>query len=163
MGMPLSPPDVRGASIQPARAEDLTAILDLLVRCGLPIEGMGQDPVRFLVARSPAPSGAGAVLGCVGLEIHGSSCLLRSFAVTPAVRGHGLALRLIRASLEKARAAGCAHAYLLTLTVERLALRHGFHRVTREEVPPSVLASREFSLTTCAPAAVMHLPLTSPD
>jgi amino-acid N-acetyltransferase len=143
-----------GQEIGPARPGDLEAIEKLLVLCDLPLEGVRDDVTRFLVIRS-GPD----LIGCSGLEVHGKSCVLRSLAVMPKARGRGLGHGLIRATLDLARKAGCTDAYLLTNTIESVAAGHGFRWITREEVPAEALRSKEFTISACASAAIMHLRL----
>ncbi|HET9482028.1 MAG TPA: GNAT family N-acetyltransferase [Candidatus Polarisedimenticolia bacterium] len=150
--------DSAGADrIEGARAGDLPEIRALLLRCGLPVEGAAEHVGRFFVARDAA----GGVVGCSGLEVHESAAVLRSLAVAPERRGGGLARRLIESTLSAARRAGCTDAYLLTHTVEKMAARYGFSRVPRDQVAHDALRSGEFSLRTCATAAIMHRSLIS--
>jgi len=148
---------MREGPLEPARSEDLPSILDLLARCGLPTEGVADHLGRFVVAREN-----GHVIACTGVEVHGEICVLRSLAVAPEARGRGIARRLIERSLEMAVDAGCTDAYLLTLSVEDLAARYGFKRVTRDAVSASLLRSKEFQLNACATAIVMHRHLARP-
>ena len=140
--------------IEPARPEDLASIESLLTSCGLPVDGVREHLGGFLVARDES-----GLIGCCAMEAHGRSGVLRSLAVIPAQRGRGLGSRLIDETLALAGRLGCSDIYLLTFTIENLAARHGFRRISRENVSPEALASREFSITVCATAAVMHLPL----
>ncbi len=149
---PGAPLDLR---VEPARPEDLPAVLDLLRRCTLPLEGVAEHLGGFLLARSGGDPG-GPPVGCAGLEARGSSAVLRSLAVSPEERGRGIARCLMDALLERARQAGCTDAYLLTLNLESMAARRGFQRIGRDALPDEVLESPEASLACCASAALMH-------
>ena len=140
-----------GATIEPARPEDLAEIQRLLTCCALPLDGAADHIGDFLVARRH-----GRVAGCVGWEKYGSSAVLRSLAVLPEARGSGLGAALIDEVLARARHAGCRDVYLLTLTIETMAARHGFDRISRSDVSEEALKSAEFSLGCCASAVVMR-------
>ncbi len=146
------PASVYTGMLEPAHQGDLPSILALLARCGLPADGVPDHLGRFVVARE-----SGRLVGCTGVEVHGKACVLRSLAVEPSSRGRGIAHLLIDRSLDLAREAGCTDAYLLTFSAAALAAKKGFKRITREDVPASVLASREFQLDGCSTAIVMHM------
>ncbi len=141
------------AKVEPARPGDLDAIETLLAASGLPLEGV-RDATRFLVIRQ-GPD----LVACCGLEVHGASCVLRSLAVTPGSRGQGLGHLLIRSTIDLAREAGCADAYLLTNTIESVVAGYGFRPVERGEIPAEPLRSREFAISACSRATIMHLRL----
>ena len=145
-------------AIERALPADQAAVLDLLSRCDLPTEGVSEHLDRFLVAREPGgPSATARMVGCVGVEVYGRCGVLRSLAVAPESRGQGLGSRLMAEALSLAKEAGCREVFLLTRTIERMAAGHGFTKITRDQVPPAALASREFSLTQCSTAIVMGL------
>ncbi|MFB3817865.1 MAG: arsenite methyltransferase [Candidatus Methylomirabilales bacterium] len=135
--------------IQPAEPADVTAIQALLEEAGLPSD-IAPHVGEFLVARC-----AGRIVGCIGMEPAGAAALFRSLAVAPAYRGLGLAHRLFEALETRARGRGVEQAYLLTQTIEPLAVRWGFRRIERSDVPPVVLQTSEFRGACCASAAAM--------
>ena len=139
------------ATIDPATPADIPAIEQVLSSCGLPRDGAAAHVDGFLIARRHD-----RVVGCVGFEQYGSSCVMRSLAVLPETRALGLGAALIEAIIARARDAGCRDAYLLTLTIESMAARHGFVLITRSEVPEEARTSAEFSLDCCASATIMH-------
>ena len=98
-------------------------------------------------------------MGCIGLEVHGPSGLLRSFAVAPARRRHGLGAALHAAAVAMARAAGIRELYILTTTVRERALRDGFEDVARERVPEAIREGSQFRGLCPASAACMRLRL----
>jgi amino-acid N-acetyltransferase len=83
--------------------------------------------------------------GVVGLEIYGTVCLLRSLAVIPSKRSLGLGARLLAHGEYFARNKGVKSSYLLTETAEGYFARHGYHRVSRQEAPDAIKATRQFS------------------
>ncbi len=72
-------------SVERANADDLSAILDLLVRNDLPQEGLSNHLATTLVARAGQ-----AVVGSATLELYGLTALLRSVAVEPTLQGQNL-------------------------------------------------------------------------
>jgi mannose-6-phosphate isomerase-like protein (cupin superfamily) len=97
----------------------------------------------------------------VGLEPCGDAALLRSLAVTPARRRHGLGAALFERVVSRAILRGLTTAYVLTTTAERFCAAHGFERIPRTEVPPAVSATAQFRSLCPTSAAVFRRPLTS--
>jgi len=143
-------------SIELASASDAKSVITLLTEVGLPTHGVGEQIKNFLVARED-----GQVIGCVGLETYGESCLLRALAVRPDFQGKGLGLELMRQIISRARQQGLKQAVILTHTVERLAAKIGFERIPRESVDPRVAQSWEFQATACQQAVCMRLNLNA--
>jgi len=106
---------------------------------------------RFLVIREK-----GRLLGCVGNEIRGTGCVVRSLAVAPEARGRHLGRQLIAAAIDGAREAGCTDLYGLTNTAGRMLGHLGFSVISRDQVPEAVRASSEFGISACSAAAVLH-------
>jgi amino-acid N-acetyltransferase len=138
-------------SVRTATPNDLSAVRELLQDAGLPTAGVEQSLPRFVIAEAD-----GRVVGTAGLELYGAAALLRSVAVRPTFRGSGLGRVLVNRLLGQAEASGIAQVYLLTTTAERYFPRLGFARITREQVPPAVRASVEFTEACPASAAVMR-------
>lgn len=101
----------------------------------------------------------GRLAGCIGLEVHGDAGLLRSFAVAPPLRRHGIGAALHDAAVARARALGVRDLYVLTTTVRERALRTGFEEVAREEVPGAVREGSQFRSLCPATAACLRLRL----
>lgn len=99
------------------------------------------------------------LVGSVGLEVVGQDALVRSLAVASDRRGRGLAALLHDGALELARARSVKSLYLLTATAQDYAARKGFERVSRESVPPGILALPQFRALCPATAACMRLSL----
>ncbi len=141
-------------SINPAQASDISPVSVLLAGVELPTHGVEVHINNFLVARAGA-----TVIGCIGMEIYGQSCLLRSLAVHPDHRGQGLGSRLMAESIARAREQGIKQAVVLTHTVERLAARFGFERISRSSVDPRLAGSWEFQADCCQTAVCLRLSL----
>lgn len=137
------------ASLTQAAAEDLPAIVELLVASGLPTRDISATAhPEFLVARRD-----GRVIACIGLEGYGDTGLLRSLAVLAEHRGTGLGIALTRALERHAWQAGLARLVLLTETAEAFFRRRGYHVIARAEAPAAVRDSEEFR-SLCPVSAV---------
>ena len=143
------------ASIEPARATDLPAILALLGRSGLPQDGLSDHLATTLVARAGQ-----RVVGSAALELYGAASLLRSVAVDRAQRGQGVGGQLVLAALDLARQHSATRVYLLTETASGYFARFRFRPVARAEVHPAVQGSIEFTIACPASAQAMVLRLT---
>jgi amino-acid N-acetyltransferase len=141
---------MRTISIGVAGPSDLLAVLALLERSGLPREGLADHRETTLVARD-----GDDIVGSAALEIYGASALLRSVAVTSALRGEGLGQSLTHAALELACHRGVTTVYLLTETAADFFTRFGFHVVDRASVDALVQQSVEF--TSACPASAQVL------
>ncbi|MBV9956834.1 MAG: GNAT family N-acetyltransferase, partial [Acidobacteria bacterium] len=109
--------------ISNASPPDLSAILELLSAVDLPHEGVAEHLAGFIIARDDE----GRLLGTIGLERHGSTGLLRSAAVAPALQHSGVGSFLTTALLERAAADGVEKVVLLTSTArDFFARRFGF-------------------------------------
>jgi amino-acid N-acetyltransferase len=128
---------------------DFEAIKGLLREAGLPTEGVGEAGGTYLVARE-----GGSVIGCVGLEVYGAYGLLRSLAVSPERRGQGVGSALTHRALELARERGLRRVFLLTTTAEGFFTRFGFAPLPREQAPPEIQGSAEFT-SACPDTATL--------
>ncbi|MGW8391625.1 arsenic resistance N-acetyltransferase ArsN2 [Pseudoduganella sp. HUAS MS19] len=147
--------------IRNATGADWRAIETLLADSGLPVEGAREHLDFFIVGAS------GSEIRCVaGIELYGSVALLRSVAVSKALRGQGVGDRLLHAIRSKARAEGAATLYLLTTTAAAFFGKRGFRQIERSNAPDILKASREFQGVCPASATLMvessgtsHLPV----
>ena len=141
----VDPPYIRAA--EPA---DLAGIERLLTTSGLPVDGVRDALAGFVVAQS-----GDDLAGVAGLEVCCDNALLRSVAVLPQWRSHGLGRALVTRVISDAEARGIRALYLLTTTAERYFPTFGFQRIAREDVPDDVRNTGEFQSVCCAAAAVM--------
>jgi amino-acid N-acetyltransferase len=98
----------------------------------------------------------GAMVGVIGLQSCGDVGLLRSLAVDPAHRDHGIARALCDLAFEVARARDMRELWLLTTTAETYFARLGFTLVAREAAPAQVRATAQFASLCPATARVMR-------
>lgn len=92
-----------------------------------------EDVQEFWVA-----SQDGAVAGCGALHVMWEDLAeIRTLAVDPGLRGHGVGRRIVTELLAAARRVGVARVFVLTFEVEFFA-RFGFVEVDGAPVPPAV-------------------------
>jgi N-acetylglutamate synthase-like GNAT family acetyltransferase len=142
--------------IRVATRDDIPGIEALLVASDLPTAGIHDDVCGFLVAEQDA-----RIVGVVGMERHGRYGLLRSTAVAPEYRGHGVARRLVDRIIADAEGQGVNALYLLTTTAERYFPSFGFSVTERDVVPDDIKQAGEFKEACPASATVMCLPLAA--
>ena len=142
--------------IERASPADLAAVLGLLECCGLPRARLKEVLMTAVVAHE-----AGCVVWCIALEVYGTRALLRSVAVDPIRRSHGLGNRLVQAALSMAQQLGIHEIYLLTETAEDYFSRFGYHRIERADASPAIHCSVEWTSACPASAQAMVLRLES--
>jgi len=140
----------RTPRVRAAAFSDLAAVEKLLTASGLPLDGVRDAFSTFVVAES-----GDDIIGVAGLERAGNDALLRSVAVHPDWRSHGIGRALVTRVISDAEARGLRALYLLTTTADRYFPGFGFHVVTREEVPNIVRETVEFRSACPASATVM--------
>lgn len=136
--------------LRPASPAEEGAIATLLRSCGLPYQDLAPHLRHFTVAFEGA-----RLVGVIGLEVHGPDGLLRSLAVEPDRRGHGIARRLYATAIGQARRLGLEHLYALTIEAVGFFELLGFQAVPREEVPEAIRGTEEFRALCPASATCM--------
>ena len=137
--------------IEPLHARELDAVVQLLERNHLPIDGLRDHVATTLVARQGA-----AIVGSAAIEVYADGALLRSVAVAPDKQHRGLGRELTQAAIQRAQAIGLPALYLLTTTAEGYFPKFGFERIERQDVPPTVRSSVEFTSACPSTAVVMR-------
>jgi amino-acid N-acetyltransferase len=137
--------------IRAAEASDREGVERLLVDAGLPTEGVLEHFSSFFVVDDGC-----TIMAAAGLELYGKHALLRSVVVASGSQGGGVGTLLTRRAIDEASARGASALYLLTTTADAFFPRFGFERITREEVPEAVRASREFQGACPSSATVMR-------
>jgi amino-acid N-acetyltransferase len=129
-------------TIESARTEDALAISSVLAM-NRDDPGLFQESaiavagtlVDFFVARNEA----GRIVGCAGLHRDSPELAeLYAVAVVPQCQGQGIGRQLTQTCQERARMSGIRHVWLATVKPEYFS-RHGFHPMSRWELPASVL------------------------
>lgn len=139
-------------TISPATAADLESIKALLTASGLPTAGVDEHWKTFIVARDGEK-----MVACGGAEAYQFAALIRSIAVDPEYRSHGIGRRIVRQLLDRLASRGLREFYLLTTTAEDYFRKRGFKPIDRDEVHPQLLSSREFQDACPASAVCMRL------
>jgi N-acetylglutamate synthase-like GNAT family acetyltransferase len=152
----MTTPSTPVPEIRPATADDLAAIEQLLIESHLPLDGVRDALADFVVARA-----GDTLVGVAGLEVCRDNALLRSVAVSPEWRSHGIGRALVTRVISEAEARGIHALYLLTTTAERYFPSFGFHPTVRDTVPDDVRATAEFRGACPASATAMCLPLSA--
>lgn len=142
-------------TIERARIDDGPAILELLSKNALPIDGLLDHLNTAIVARAD-----GHVVGCAALELYPDGALLRSVAVDPAAKGQGVGTELTRVALDLARSLAMPAVYLLTTTAEGFFPKFAFEQIPRHAVPAGVQTSVEFRSACPSTAVAMRKALT---
>jgi amino-acid N-acetyltransferase len=133
-------------AIAPARTPDVAGIRRLIdlyapdrILLDKPTVTLYEDVQEFLVARRPSDDGGGAgIVGCGALHVMWEDLAeVRTLAVDPAVRGHGVGHRLLEQLLARARDLGVRRVFCLTFEVDFFA-RHGFVELDGAPVEPAV-------------------------
>jgi amino-acid N-acetyltransferase len=135
-------------TVRAATTADLPAITALLAACELPQADIAPHLTNFLVAHA-----GGVLVGTIGTEVHGADALLRSLAVAPATRSHGLGRRLVQ-QLRVSRPS-VRRWWLLTATAETFFAELRFGRVERRLAPLAIAATEEFRTLSPASAVCM--------
>lgn len=141
--------DANDVDIRQATRADDKNIRSLLRSCDLPDDDIGHHLPNFVVAGHE-----GRIVGTIGLEVLGSSALLRSLAVEVSSRRAGLATRLVEVIVERAQQLGVRELWLLTTTAESFFANLGFRTVPRDEAPADIQSTREFR-ALCPVSAVL--------
>lgn len=136
--------------LRSAAPSDLAAVERLLTASSLPLDGVREAFSTFVVAEAK-----GDIVGVAGLEVCCDNALLRSVAVHPDWRSHGLGRALVTRVISDAEARGLRALYLLTTTAERYFPSFGFRTISRDEVPDDLRETAEFRGACPASATVM--------
>ncbi len=119
---------------------DIPQVIAMLETAALPPEGLQ-------LTDGWVCEDEGRILGHVAAEMTAEAAVLRSLVVDPSAQGQGLGLKLM---LEAERAMGHRVLVLRTDTVGPWMQRHGYVRVSLDQVPASVRATTQFEGTLCS-------------
>lgn len=93
--------------------------------------------------------------GVVGVELMGTSGLLRSLAVVAARRGSGLGSELLARAEHYALANEVSAMFLLTTTAESYFQKRGYTRLLRDAAPEAIQSTTEFASLCPADSVLM--------
>jgi len=127
------------------------AVAALLDAADLPSSDLTDTHVEHFFFCGPAA----APTALVGVELCGSSALLRSLVVRPEHRSAGLGAALVAHVEAYALSRGARAVYLLTTTAESFFARRGYASASRASAPPEIAATREFAGICPASSAFM--------
>jgi amino-acid N-acetyltransferase len=132
-------PKGHSMSIEPI--DQLAEIKQLLSACELPTADISPSKsLLFFGCRSDAK-----LVGVIGLEVYDTVALLRSLAVDPTHRKHGLGKSLVDFAEVHASSLGVELLYLLTTTADAFFSRLGYSPASREDAPSFIKTTSQFS------------------
>ncbi|WP_083394371.1 GNAT family N-acetyltransferase, partial [Atopomonas hussainii] len=99
----------------------------------------GTEVLLFVAGSAQQPSGV------VGIQIFGTTALLRSLAVSASERGNGLGAALVQHVEQYALLMGISSIYLLTTTAASFFKLRGYNIANRADAPASIASTRQFS------------------
>jgi amino-acid N-acetyltransferase len=130
---------MRRISIRAAVSGQAPQIINILEQCGLDASAVDLFATTFHLAISET-----LIVGCAGMEQHGSTAIVGPVAVLADYRERGIASHLVQAALMRARASGCQQAVMLSMRFATYFCRHGFTLMPRSALPAPVQASRAY-------------------
>ncbi|MEX2555361.1 MAG: HAD-IIA family hydrolase [Actinomycetota bacterium] len=150
--------DLPHPQLRQATGPDLPSIAQLLHEGGLPAGAARERVGRTVVAQADR-----RVIATSAWEPLGDAALLRSVAVASDVRGTGVGLLVVAATLRQVARAGVREVYLVTTDAEAFFTRCGLRTIQREELPEAVAMHRQITRECPASAPVMKLTLPRPE
>ena len=136
--------------ISPANNLHIDSIKSLLLDNELPVDDIANEDLNFFLAFDEK-----TLIGVIGIEEYGETCLLRSLAVNDAYKGMGVGKHLLGYFLDYCKKNGFQVIYLLTTTADQYFLKYDFIRVDREDVPESIQTTSQFKDICPSTAVVM--------
>lgn len=113
----------------------------LLASCGLPVSDISAGDASLFVGTFVGDD----LVGTVGLQLFPPAALLRSLAVLPSHRSHGVGVTLVRHAEALAAARGVDMLYLLTTSATSFFAKGGYEVVPRSAAPQTIQATTQFS------------------
>lgn len=139
--------------IRPARPADLESAKNLLQEAGLPTADLKAEHLALVADQD------GDFLGVVGLESFGEVALLRSLVINTKARGTGIGPALVTALETSCGCDGVREMWLLTIDADPFFRKLGYEVREREDAPPSIQGTEEFSVLCPGDAVLMSKPL----
>lgn len=131
------------------RREERQQAINMLENHGLPISDIQEDTLLYVLYNNSK------IMGTGGLEIFEDCALLRSVSVIKEAKGKGYGTFIVDSLESFAKESGINCLYLITTTAKDFFDRHGFCTINREEVPPAIKQTAQFSSLCPSTAVVM--------
>ena len=148
---PANPRPLPALVARPLRAGERDLMAKTLAKAGLPADDLGQ-PSQLLFRFDTAGQ---LLAGFGGLEICDSFALMRSVVTLPPLRGRGFGRAIVAALEAEAAMRKCEAIHLLTETTQDFFEALGYREVRREDVPPAIRSTAQFSGICPASATVL--------
>ena len=143
-------------AIRRAREPDFAVVTDLLAASDLPVDDLVPAHLAFVAEEG------GKLLGGIGLEGFGDVGLLRSLIVAQAARSMGIGARLVAALEDEARSRRIGELWLLTIDADAYFAGLGYAARERDDAPPVIRATAQFSDLCPGTAVSTNSSRTSP-
>ena len=147
-----------GDAVMPAEPGDLDALDQMLSEQGLDVPDLADNMDDYIVLR-----GARGLAGCIGVELHGQTALLKDLALRPERRGEGLSWLLAEAAVHAAARRGIKSLYMFgvpeTLRTGRML---GFSVVEITDMDEQMKKSKTLSRAWYTKGTCLRLDLDSP-
>ena len=137
-------------NIQKAGEKDFETVCKLLLQENLPIADLNPLLENFFIAVED-----NKITGVIGMDRYGKDGLLRSAIVQKEYRNTGIAAALVARLFDEAAKQGVSTLYLITDTAAAYFEKKGFNKITKAEVAPAVLESKEFNGLCPASSIIM--------
>jgi len=137
-----------------ATQKDLEAIKGLLDICNLPSVDCKEHLNNFILVEEN-----NNIVGVGSLEVYNNVGLLRSIAVLPNSRNNGVGAIIYELVEKRALELGVKVLYLLTESADEYFSNFGFSLKERNEVPLSIMQTKQFKDICPSTAKVMYLEL----
>jgi N-acetylglutamate synthase-like GNAT family acetyltransferase len=137
---------------KPLKTGELGAMAKGLAKAGLPVDDIDL-PGRYFWRFETTEL---VPLGYGGLEPYGPDVLLRSVLTLPPARRRGVGAAIVAALESEAQVLKGRTVWLITTDAQDFFTRLGYAAVARDEAPPAIRATRQFSSLCPDTAAVMR-------
>jgi len=137
-------------NIQKAGEKDFETVCKLLLQENLPIADLNPLLENFFISVED-----NKITGVIGMDRYGKDGLLRSAIVQKEYRNTGIAAALVARLFDEAAKQGVSTLYLITDTAAAYFEKKGFNKITKAEVAPAVLESKEFNGLCPASSIIM--------
>lgn len=134
-----------------ATGDALADVAALLAANDLPAEDVRDGTAAFYVAYD-----GGDAVGVGGLEVYGSTALLRSVVVGEDARGDGYGAAVCDALEREAREDAVDEVFLLTTTASGFFASRGYDEIRRADAPDPIRATEQFADLCPASATCMR-------